>query len=65
VAYLQFQAMRNIDSTGIPSCDSGHESITLGHELNCMLLLDYKFTVPKYYISNTTFVGIEVCSRKV
>jgi len=31
------------------------------HALNCILLLDYKFTFPKYNINNTRSAGLEVC----
>jgi len=38
-----------------------HEPSTLTHELSCILLLDYKLTLPKYNINDTRFVGLEVC----
>jgi hypothetical protein len=37
-------------------------SLTLAYELNCILLLDYKFTLPKYDIKNTGLVGPKVCA---
>jgi len=32
----------------------------LAHMLNCILLFDYKFTLPKYDLISTQFVGLEV-----
>jgi len=39
---------------------TAHESNTVAHELNCTLLLDYKFTLPTLDIHNTRFVGLEM-----
>jgi hypothetical protein len=36
-----------------------HEPSMLTHELNCILLLDYKLINPKYNINNIRFVGLE------
>jgi len=41
---------------------TAHESNTVAHELNCTLLLDYKFTLPTLDIHNTRFVGLEMCT---
>jgi hypothetical protein len=37
----------------------------LAHGLNLILLLDYNFMLPKYNISDTRFVGLEVYNRKI
>jgi len=34
----------------------------LTHELNCILLLDYKVTLSKYDINNKRFLELEVCA---
>jgi hypothetical protein len=39
------------------------ESATAAHELKCVLLIDYKLTLPTYVVSNTSSVA--VCRRKV
>lgn len=37
----------------------------VAHELNCILLLDYKIKLFNEYINNTNFAVLEACSRKV
>jgi len=39
---------------------SVHDPSTLTCEVNCILLLDYKLTLPKYNINSTRFAGLEV-----
>jgi hypothetical protein len=34
-------------------------------ELNCIVNLDYKFTLYFEGFNNASFVGLEVCSKKV
>lgn len=41
------------------------EPSTLTHELNCILLLDYKPRLPKHNIKNTRPAGLHVCDKKV
>jgi hypothetical protein len=36
-----------------------HEADSLIHELNYILLLGYKLTLPEYNIKKTTFVGLK------
>lgn len=38
-----------------------YDSNKLTHELNCIVLLVLKLSLPKYNINNTGFIGLEVC----
>jgi hypothetical protein len=43
-----------------------HKTNTTVHELTCILLLDCKFTLPKYDNNNTKFIWLEgLCNRKL
>jgi hypothetical protein len=39
-----------------------YTQIHLIHDLNLILLLSFKFTLSKYSIITTSFVGLEVCT---
>jgi hypothetical protein len=48
-----------------PLCPSAHKLSTLGHQVNCILLLDYKLTLSKSNINNTGFMILEVFAMGV
>jgi hypothetical protein len=41
------------------------ESSMMLHEINCILLMDYNFTLCKYDINNIKYVGLEMWKEKV
>jgi hypothetical protein len=56
------QAVKYSDFFRVQFFDSLLTSSTPVHELNFILLLDYKFRLPKYDINNPRFVGLAVCA---
>jgi len=53
-------ASKSSQLTRIWSCYPVHMSSALTHELNCIIFLDYKCTLPKCDINTTSLVGPEI-----
>jgi hypothetical protein len=53
------QAMQNSELTRILGYDHLHTNHLI-HELNLILILNFKFTLSEYSIITTSFVGLEV-----